>query len=383
MADSVAHHFHEAIGFQFRYNEDVVLFLGVFMASSPDAARTDTTSSSGNSINIVFDNTTVLPLLFGNDDIHLAKLEKAFSVQLASRGNVLAIKGENPATVEACKQVVQALYAKLQKTGDLSLGQVEAEIRMSASSPAPAGTAQRTGRRPVGDAQIRTLKKTIQPYSHPQAGYIQALYDHELVFALGPAGTGKTYIAVAMAVNMLINRQVERIILSRPAVEAGEKLGFLPGDLKDKIDPYLRPLYDALFDMMPAEKVERHMESGEIEVAPLAFMRGRTLSNAFVILDEAQNSTATQMKMFLTRMGENSRMVVTGDLSQCDLPRDIKSGLADAVKKIENIEGIATVRFGDSDVVRHDLAAKIVKAYDAWDKATAKNRRSSGAEEDA
>ncbi len=324
------------------------------------------------SLSLRFDNTTLLPLLFGTEDAHLGKLEKAFGVEIASRGNVLAITGAEQKNVEACKEVVQSLYAKLQKSGDLSTGQVDAEIRMERNPPAGMGKdasgKRATVRKPVSDIAIRTLKKTIQPYSHSQADYIQALYDYEMVFALGPAGTGKTYIAVAMAVNMLINRQVERIILSRPAVEAGEKLGFLPGDLKDKIDPYLRPLYDALFDMMPAEKVERHMESGEIEVAPLAFMRGRTLSNAFVILDEAQNSTPTQMKMFLTRMGENSRMVITGDLSQVDLPRDIKSGLADAVRKIEGIDGIKVTRFGDKDVVRHDLAAKIVHAYEEWDK---------------
>ena len=339
-------------------------------------------NSDSSAINISFDNTALLPLLFGPDDLFLTKLEKAFHVEIASRGSVLAIKGESPDAVAACKEVVQALYAKLQKTGDLTQGQVEAEIRMSASAPAPVRSPSNQTRRPVGDTQIRTLKKTIQPYSHAQADYIQALYDYELVTALGPAGTGKTYIAVAMAVNMLMNRQVERIILSRPAVEAGEKLGFLPGDLKEKIDPYLRPLYDALFDMMPAEKVERHMESGEIEVAPLAFMRGRTLSNAFVILDEAQNSTATQMKMFLTRMGENSRMVITGDLSQCDLPRDIKSGLADAVRKIEGIDGIKVTRFGEMDVVRHDLAAKIVRAYDEWDRNAKKPRGKHGEDEE-
>jgi phosphate starvation-inducible PhoH-like protein len=189
-----------------------------------------------------------------------------------------------------------------------------------------------------------------------------------MVFALGPAGSGKTYIAVAMAAMMFANKRVDRIILSRPAVEAGERLGFLPGDLKEKIDPYLRPLYDALYDMLSPEKVLRHLETGEIEVAPLAFMRGRTLTNAFIILDEAQNTTPTQMKMFLTRLGENSRMVITGDLTQTDLPRDVKSGLHDAVKKLQGIDGIGIHQLTDADVVRHPLAAKIVQAYDEWDK---------------
>jgi phosphate starvation-inducible PhoH-like protein len=256
---------------------------------------------------------------------------------------------------------------------------VTATIRMmnTAGSNRP-----RTERTAVSGMAIRTLKKEIRPYTRAQASYIQSMEERDLVFALGPAGTGKTYIAVAMAVNQFVNRRVDRIILSRPAVEAGEKLGFLPGDLKDKIDPYLRPLYDALFDMMPAEKVARHLENGEIEVAPLAFMRGRTLSNAYIILDEAQNSTATQMKMFLTRLGENSRMVITGDLSQIDLPRDVKSGLLDATRKLDKIEGIDIVTFGEEDVVRHDLAAKIVHAYEEWDKQKKAAQKRSGIVDD-
>ena len=210
--------------------------------------------------------------------------------------------------------------------------------------------------------------KPIRARTVNQIKLVNEIATNDIVFALGPAGTGKTYTAVAVAVKALKNKEIKRIILTRPAVEAGESLGFLPGDLKEKIDPYLRPLYDALFDMIPAEKLARHMENGEIEVAPLAFMRGRTFSNAFVILDEAQNTTATQMKMFLTRMGENSRMVATGDLSQTDLPKDVKSGLGDAVRKLEGIEGIGMIRFSDNDVVRHNLAAKIIKAYDEWDR---------------
>ena len=219
---------------------------------------------------------------------------------------------------------------------------------------------------------ITTLKKDIRPYTSAQAGYIQALFEKDLTFALGPAGTGKTYLAVAMAVHEFVNRRVDRIILSRPAVEAGEKLGFLPGDLKDKIDPYLRPLYDALFDMMPAEKVTRHMENGEIEVAPLAFMRGRTLSNAYIILDEAQNSTATQMKMFLTRIGFGSTAVINGDPSQIDLPRGQNSGLRHACSVLEGVTGISFTYFTSKDVVRHPLVQRIVDAYDRFDDSTPK-----------
>ncbi|MEL0018822.1 MAG: PhoH family protein [Rickettsiales bacterium] len=203
------------------------------------------------------------------------------------------------------------------------------------------------------------------PRSPMQARYIRAIARHDLVFGLGPAGTGKTYLAVCQAVAMIMTGRVDRIILSRPAVEAGERLGFLPGDMREKVDPYLRPLYDALYDTMPAEQVTRRMDSGEIEIAPLAFMRGRTLSNAFVILDEAQNTTPMQMKMFLTRLGENSRMVVTGDLSQVDLPSGYRSGLTDAVEILKDVEGAHFIRFTDADVVRHDLVARIVRAYDA------------------
>ena len=212
---------------------------------------------------------------------------------------------------------------------------------------------------------IQTRKKRIMPRSPIQAEYIKAIAQQDLVFGLGPAGTGKTYLAVCSAVAMLSTGQVDKIILSRPAVEAGERLGFLPGDMRDKVDPYLRPLYDALYDTMPAEQVTRRFDSGEIEIAPLAFMRGRTLSDAFVILDEAQNTTPMQMKMFLTRLGENSRMVVTGDLSQVDLPQGCKSGLSDAYEVLKDIKNAYFIRFSDADVVRHDLVAQIVRAYDA------------------
>jgi phosphate starvation-inducible PhoH-like protein len=214
---------------------------------------------------------------------------------------------------------------------------------------------------------IRTRKKTIVPRSATQTRYMHALASSDMIFALGPAGTGKTYVAVAQAVQMLIQGQVARLILSRPAVEAGERLGFLPGDMKEKVDPYLRPLYDALYDMLPAEQVERRIASGEIEIAPIAFMRGRTLSDAFIILDEAQNTTPAQMKMFLTRFGQNSRMVVCGDPRQVDLPDIGRSGLADAVGRLEGIEGIATIRFNAADVVRHPIVGRIVDAYEGPD----------------
>ncbi len=318
------------------------------------------------SVTLVFENNHLLPMLFGEQDATLHKLEKSLGVEVHSRGNILAISGPAQA-VQSGKLIMENLYSQLEKGEDIGNSQVDAAIRM-AIDPKTRKVQANGKAAGVSDLTIRTLRKDVRPYSNSQAGYIQSLMNKDMVFALGPAGTGKTYIAVAMAVHDFVNRKVDRIILSRPAVEAGEKLGFLPGDLKEKIDPYLRPLYDALFDMMPAERVTKAMETGEIEVAPLAFMRGRTLSNAYIILDEAQNSTATQMKMFLTRLGENSRMVITGDLSQIDLPRDVKSGLADAVRKLENIDGIDVVRFGEADVVRHDLAAKIVQAYEEWDK---------------
>jgi phosphate starvation-inducible PhoH-like protein len=212
---------------------------------------------------------------------------------------------------------------------------------------------------------FRTRKRPIMARSPGQSAYIKALRENELVFALGPAGTGKTYLAVAAAVDLLMSGRVERIILSRPAVEAGERLGFLPGDLRDKVDPFLRPIFDALNDMLPADQLARRLGTGEIEVAPIAFMRGRTLSRAFVVLDEAQNTTPVQMKMFLTRLGEASRMVVTGDPTQVDLPSGVRSGLAEALETLAGVKGIATVRLTDKDVVRHELVARIVRAYEA------------------
>ena len=223
------------------------------------------------------------------------------------------------------------------------------------------------------DYTLKTRKRHISPRTATQAEYIKAMFENELVFGLGPAGTGKTYLAVAMAVSLMIEGKIDRIVLSRPAVEAGEHLGFLPGDLREKVDPYLKPLYDALYDMLPADQVDKKLESGEIEIAPLAFMRGRTLANSVVILDEAQNTTPMQMKMFLTRLGENSRMVINGDLSQTDLPNGTISGMSDSLEILEKISGVGVVTFTDRDVVRHGLVAKIVKAYD--DRFRARNQR--------
>lgn len=336
------------------------------MKTTPDNSSS---TKALNSATIVFENNALLPMLFGENEATLKKLETKLNVIMVSRGNMLAITGD-PDAVATARGIIEGLYESLEGGQNIDKAQVDAAIRMAVdpNAPKPDGKMKQRGKSGASTQVIKTLKKEVRAYTNKQAEYIQALHDHDLCFALGPAGTGKTYIAVAMAVNKFLNHEVDRIILSRPAVEAGEKLGFLPGDLKDKIDPYLRPLYDALFDMMSAEKVMRHIENGEIEVAPLAFMRGRTLANAYVILDEAQNSTATQMKMFLTRLGEGSRMAVTGDLSQMDLPRDVKSGLADATRKLSDIDGISIVRFSDGDVVRHDLAAKIVHAYEEWDK---------------
>lgn len=326
------------------------------------------------STNVFFEEYALLPALYGEDDTHLKKLEKLLKVDAVPRGNMLSLTGAQRDVV-LVESILMEFYKRLQAGEDVTPQDIEGAVRSAPPvEDAPSGnpntkSKKRQTRRPISsDVYIKTMKKTIEPYSHMQANYIRSLYDHDMVFALGPAGTGKTYIAVAMAVYMFLNNRVERIILSRPAVEAGEKLGFLPGDMKEKIDPFLRPLYDALFDMLPADKVNQMTEKGEIEVAPLAFMRGRTLSNAFIILDEAQNTTSTQMKMFLTRLGENSRMVVTGDLSQIDLPKDVKSGLRDCVRKISHIDGISMVPFSDTDVVRHELAGKIVQAYDDWNK---------------
>jgi len=314
-------------------------------------------SRAGEPLLLRFDDNALLPLLFGDHDRHLAQIEESLGVMLSSRGNEVAVSGA-PSAAETAASVLAALYEKLKTGGTIGRGEINAQIHMIG-----AGGASRGGKR-SDDIIIRTRRHPVSPRSVHQADYIRAMWENDLVFALGPAGTGKTYLAAALAVSMYMSGQVERIILSRPAVEAGERLGFLPGDLRDKVDPYLRPLYDALYDMLPAEIVARRLETGEIEIAPLAFMRGRTLANAFVILDEAQNTTPVQMKMFLTRLGEHSRMVITGDLSQVDLPPSTTSGLADALDTLDGMKGAAFVRFTNTDIQRNPLVTRIVRAYE-------------------
>ncbi|MGE4279113.1 MAG: PhoH family protein [Magnetospirillum sp.] len=298
-----------------------------------------------------FHNNALSQVLFGPHNVNLDRLEHLLGVALNARGNSVSISGTPESAAEAAR-VLDDLYALASKQGHLESADVDAATRMTE----PKASAD--------DLVLRTRKRHIAPRTPTQADYLMALEQCPLVFGCGPAGTGKTYLAVAKAVSMMLRGEVDRIILSRPAVEAGERLGFLPGDLKEKVDPYLRPLYDALHDMLPGDQVMKKLAAGEIEVAPLAFMRGRTLANSFIILDEAQNTSAMQMKMFLTRLGENSRMVITGDLSQTDLPPGTKSGLRDALETLEGIPGVSFVTFTDRDVVRHDLVTRIVRAYD-------------------
>jgi phosphate starvation-inducible PhoH-like protein len=302
-----------------------------------------------------FDDNRLLAELFGEHDRNLALIEKRTGVTMSSRGNRVVLKG--PADqARVAKAVLVDLHARLKRGLDVGNGEIEAAIRMNRDFTAPAET-------PGTGLEVATAKRRVTPRSPRQAEYIDKIRKYELIFGVGPAGTGKTYLAVASAASMLLAGRVDRIILSRPAVEAGERLGFLPGDIAEKIDPYLRPLYDALYDMMPGDQVLKRLQEGQIEVAPLAFMRGRTLANSFVILDEAQNTTPMQMKMFLTRMGENSRMVVNGDPSQVDLPLGQKSGLVDALETLRDVEEIGFVHFTGEDVVRHHMVTKVVEAY--------------------
>jgi len=308
-----------------------------------------------------FDDNRLLSALYGEHDRHLARIEQGLGISLMSRGNQIGISG-NPEAVDHGRQVLSQLYQRLKRGLGVDQGEVDAAIRhaLTPESSEP-GLFDSDG------VAIRTQRRHITPRTPMQAQYMRALQEHELAFGIGPAGTGKTYLAVAVAVALLTKGEIDRIVLSRPAVEAGERLGFLPGDLREKVDPYLRPLYDALHDMMPADQVMRRMASGEIEIAPLAFMRGRTLTHSFVILDEAQNTTPVQMKMFLTRLGEKSRMAVTGDLSQVDLPLGQRSGLQDAVDTLSGVDGLSIIRFTDVDIVRHPLVSRIVRAYEARD----------------
>ena len=306
-----------------------------------------------------FDDNRLIAELAGEHDAHFMILEEALGVRIDPRGNRISVTGDEAARIQTIA-ALKALYARLERGEPVTSGEVRAagKIAEAASEETPPATF---------DMVVKTPKRTISPRSANQAAYLKALRSNDLTFGVGPAGTGKTYLAVAHAVSLMMSGAVERIILSRPAVEAGEQIGFLPGDMKEKVDPYMRPLYDALYDMLNADYVDKRIASGEIEIAPLAFMRGRTLSRAAVILDEAQNATVAQMKMFLTRLGEGSQMAITGDPSQTDLdPRDI-SGLADALSLLEGVKGVDVTRFTAVDVVRHPLVSRIINAYERRD----------------
>jgi phosphate starvation-inducible PhoH-like protein len=323
-----------------------------------------TDNAFSSQLELAFEDNRLAAQLYGDFDQNLALIEQRLSVQATPRGNHVMLRGAASA-VDQGRRVLESLYALLEEGQQIDIANVDAMIRMvqTEDSQLVLPTLEKKGK--VRMAQIATRKATVVARTPAQDAYMRAMDRAELIFGVGPAGTGKTYLAVAHAASLLERGDINRIILSRPAVEAGERLGFLPGDMKEKVDPYLRPLYDALYDMMRPEHVERCITSGIIEVAPLAFMRGRTLANAVVILDEAQNTTSMQMKMFLTRLGENSKMIVTGDPTQVDLPRGEKSGLVEAVKLLDGIEGVHVSRFNDKDVVRHALVGRIVRAYEA------------------
>ena len=306
--------------------------------------------------------------LCGANDRHLARIEEALGIHILRRGNQLAVVGGPEAQAEA-SQLLRGLYARLEQGKPVGLPEIEAALRMGIDSTSETSPAEQIEMFGAGNYELRTRKKSVEPRTDAQKTYVRALFENELAFGIGPAGTGKTYLAVAVGVTMLINGHVDKIILSRPAVEAGERLGFLPGDMKEKVDPYMQPLYDALNDFLPGKQMQKLIEEKRIEIAPLAFMRGRTLANAFVVLDEAQNATQMQMKMFLTRLGEGSRMVITGDRSQIDLPRGMQSGLVDAERILDGVKGISFSYFTARDVVRHPLVARIIDAYDAEDAA--------------
>ncbi len=312
-------------------------------------------------IALTFDDNRLASALFGQYGQNLALIERRLGVVATSRGNHVTLEGSREGCEQA-RRVLESLYERLKRGDELMHGDVDGAIRLALSQGSLFDFDPTAARESFEEINLR--KRRVRARTRAQDAYVRALKRHALVFSTGPAGTGKTWLAVAHAVQLFERKEVDRIILSRPAVEAGERLGFLPGDMREKVDPYLRPLYDALYDLMDARIVERALQTTEIEIAPLAFMRGRTLSNAAVILDEAQNTTAMQMKMLLTRLGENSRMVVNGDPSQVDLPPGQTSGLADAVRLLAGIDGIAHVAFTSSDVIRHELVARIVEAYD-------------------
>lgn len=314
---------------------------------------------------IEFPDNRLLIDLCGAYDQHLAAIEKALDVQIIRRGNQLAILG-SAVGLDEVTEILKALYQRLEAGRTIEPGDIDRELRMQGDGEN--GVDRKVDQLEMFSGEkfeIKTRKKIIEPRTDAQKAYVASLFSNELAFGIGPAGTGKTYLAVAVGVSMFIAGKVDKIILSRPAVEAGEKLGYLPGDMKEKVDPYMQPLYDALDDFIPSKQLARLFEEKQIEIAPLAFMRGRTLSNAFVVLDEAQNATSLQMKMFLTRLGEGSRMVITGDRSQVDLPRGVTSGLADAERLLHSIEKISFNYFTSKDVVRHPLVAAIIDAYEA------------------
>lgn len=319
-----------------------------------------TENQTADAVTLSFEDNNLLVELCGRHDANLVHIEERLGVQMITRGNQIAIFG-NKDQAEKAKVVLEDLYEILQSGSSVSAPQVDAALRVTDGllhSPVrPAEVLK-------GKSVIMTPNKKVAPRSVTQQAYVDALLKNDLVFGVGPAGTGKTYLAAAVAVHMLMSKQVKKIILTRPVIEAGENLGFLPGTLEEKIDPYLRPLFDALHDFLGPEKTKEFMEKDIIEVAPLAYMRGRTISHAFMLLDEGQNTTTTQMKMFLTRLGEGSRMVVTGDLSQVDLKKHVKSGLKESAQVLEGLPDIEVMRFSETDVVRHDLVSRIVQAYD-------------------
>ncbi len=314
-------------------------------------------------VRIEFPDNRLLVDLCGEFDRNLADIERKTDVQIVRQGNQLSILGD-PEPMQQAAAVLQALYSRLEAGREVDAADIDRELNIGGGKPTI-----ETRNPPHASSgekiEINTRKKLVEPRTHAQIAYARALFENELCFGIGPAGTGKTYLAVAVGVSMFIAGKVDRIILSRPAVEAGERLGFLPGDMKDKVDPYMQPLYDALNDFLPGKQLAKLIEEKQIEIAPLAFMRGRTLSNAYVVLDEAQNATAMQMKMFLTRLGRGSRMVITGDRTQVDLPRNVPSGLADAERLLAGIPKISFNYFSSKDVVRHPLVAAIIEAYEA------------------
>lgn len=313
---------------------------------------------------VEFPDNFLLIELCGEFDRNLAQIEQKLGVQILRRGNYLVAMGDKPAAEDAVA-ILKSLYSRLEAGRNVESADIDREMRVTNEPAKPSRDGKQIEMFKGGTVEIKTRKKMVEPRTDAQKAYVRNLFANELGFGIGPAGTGKTYLAVAVGVSLFIDGQVDKIILSRPAVEAGEKLGYLPGDMKDKVDPYMQPLYDALNDFLPGKQLAKLLEEKTIEIAPLAFMRGRTLSRAFVVLDEAQNATTMQMKMFLTRLGEGSRMVITGDRSQIDLPRGMPSGLKDAERLLSHIKGISFNYFTSKDVVRHPLVAAIVEAYEA------------------